>query len=144
MSMEEIRAGFLNYYEKRIKLSLFKSEIEQVKGNASSIANANPTGSGSQYSLVTFNLEVINLVLADTYTLLAQLPDLVRQLSDIRMTAWIVNTKIEIFFAQVSQPLTGIADIVKRHNEQVAPNCSQIVDSCNLALASLNAIIELK
>lgn len=144
MSMEEIRAGFLNYYEKRIKLNLLKSELEQIRGNASAIANADPAGTGSHYSVVTFNLEVVNLVLADTYSLLAQMPELVRCLSEIRMSARIVNTKAELLFRQVSLPMSNREDIIKAHNANVIPNCSDVIEKCNFALQALDTFLATK
>ncbi len=141
MSMEEIRANFLNYYEKRIKLQLLKAEIEQLRGNASAIANADVTNSGKYYSLVTLNLEVINLVLADTYTVMSQIPELITYLSEIRSQARLVNTQMDLLFRQVTQPLSGIESVIQKHNTNVLPNCSRIIENCNLALAALGKIL---
>ena len=141
MSMEEMRSGFLNYYEKRIKLSLLKAEIEQIKGNASAIANADPARTGVHYSLVTLNLEVVNLVLADTYTLLAQVPDVVRRLSEIRSSARVINTQIEILFRKVSLPMSGIETIISEHNANITPKCSNLIENCNAALQALDTTL---
>jgi hypothetical protein len=93
MSYEEVRAGFLGYYEKRLKLQLLIGELEAIRDSATRLVPPEEQRS-ENLSAEDFQLQVLESVLADTYTILADDPELLRLLAKIRTACRGLNTPI--------------------------------------------------
>ena len=141
MNMEEIKFMFLNFYEKRIRIQLLKSELEQLKFTSASIANVDPSNSGAHYSIVNFDLAIINSVLSETYVLLSQSEFLVTKLSQLRFQIRTLNNEIELFFRKVTMPLTDMEAIVLRHNQSMKFQCQGIYDLTVTVLFALDQVL---
>lgn len=144
MNMEEIKFMFLNYYEKRIRLQLLKSELEQFKFTAAGIANVDPSGSGAHYSLVTFDLAIVNSVLSETYNLLSLNAFLMSKLNQLRFQVRVTNTEIELFLRKASMPLTEMLEIVVMHNKSMKFQCQCIHDLSVTVLFELERVLSAK
>jgi hypothetical protein len=130
MSMEEIRAGFLGYYEKRIKLQLLRAELETIRRQAGEMII---TGSDidRKTSLTTFELAVLESVLSDTYTILAASPALLGKLREIRGHCRNVNKWVALILPVWHMPLTNKSGMISDHNLRVmadATNVARLVD----------------
>jgi len=80
MSIEEIRSAFLGFYEKRLRLQLLRAELDTLAGSAQSAI----TKGHKKYSLITFDVSVIESIIADIYSITATRIDLLTSLSDLR------------------------------------------------------------
>ena len=100
-----------------------------------------PERIAKSYSLVTFDITVIESVLGDTYPLTAASPTLLNAVAELRHEVTIANNKIAIFFSIVEQPLTGKDALVRRHNEFMAAKCEMIQGLCTRAIEALEAIV---
>ena len=107
--MDEIRSAFLGFYEKRIKLQLLRSELQSFKHLAeNSYVEIDGALSESEYSLVTFGVNILEAVLSDTYTILADQVDLLGTLTSPRHVIRIANTNIQPFFGRAELPTTNM------------------------------------
>ena len=135
---------FLSFYEKRIRLQLLKSELTELKTAASQIANVDIAKDGSQYTTVTFDLSIINSVLAETYVLLSQNQELMGNLNKLRFHVRTINNEIELFFRRVSLPLSNSAELTAQHNQNMKYQCANVLDMCDSALRSLEQVLSVK
>ena len=76
MDVDEISSAFLGLYEKRLKLHLLRSELEAMKEQARITFIEDDKILETNYSLVTFSMIVLETVLSDTYTILAENPNI--------------------------------------------------------------------
>src|SRR5215467_420745 len=76
MSYEEIRTSFLQYYEKRLKLQLLRTELAEIMMNAEQLTVQDYR---EQPPLGEFSLTVLETTLADTYTILMSKPELLEK-----------------------------------------------------------------
>ena len=83
MSFSEVQTAMLGYYEKRLKLQLLRGELMQVLQAASEIIQSTKPD-GSNYSVITIELTVIESVLADTYSITHRSPRFVSLMTQIR------------------------------------------------------------
>ena len=141
MNIDEVRASFLSYYEKRLRLQLLRAELSVLRDQARNATISDPEQADKQYSLVTFDVAVIESILADTYPLTASSPKLLAALAELRHEVKIANNKIAIFFSVVEQPLTGKDVRVRRHNEFMAAKCAMIQSLCAQAIEALDLIV---
>lgn len=141
MSVEEIRHGFLGYYEKKLKLNLLLSELEDMKENASSWLLTDEMDATEAYSLVTFENTVLDSIVADSYSILANEEKLLQALRGLRAHARIANNKITIFFSIVGVPLTNKSKLVKEHNEFMHSKCGYIIELCDVAIQELQRFL---
>jgi hypothetical protein len=116
MSYEEIKLNFMNFYEKKIKLQLLLSELNTIERNCKEL-NISDERISTHFSLVKFNLKIVETVLSDTYTILYNEIELIGSLDNLRSTCHIVNNKIDLFLSSVMLPMTNKNEIVKSHNE---------------------------
>jgi hypothetical protein len=131
MSYEEIRLLFLGYYEKRLKLQLLVSELENVLGIA-----ANASGAPDEMFIIqTFDLAIINSVLADTYTILAEKRELMTLFMSLRNTCQFANNIIGIHMgiASTQQKIQNLSD----HRKTLNSAYKDIVELCNKAIPIL-------
>ena len=142
MNIDEVRASFLSYYEKRLRLQLLRAELSVLRDQAANARITDAEQVDKKYSLVAFDVGVIESILADTYPLTASSPELLETLAALRHEVKIANNKIAIFFSVVEQPLTGKDLLVRRHNEFMAAKCAGIQSLCTQAIESLAQILE--
>lgn len=132
MTYNEIKLYFMNFYEKRIKLQLLLAELETIK-SASTDLIIPDNQLASNYSLVKYDLRVLESVLSDTYTVLHNELDLIKNLNLIRSTCMLVNNKMAIYHSSAMLPLSN-RDVVNRtHNMWVNLRVNKIipqVDAC--------------
>ena len=86
----------MNFYEKKIKLQLLLSELTTIQRNCTELNISNEQIS-SHYSLVKFNLKIIETVLSDTYTILYNETELIGCLDNLRSACQFSNNKIDLF-----------------------------------------------
>src|SRR5713226_699568 len=98
MSYEEIRMAFLQYYEKRLKLQLLQAELRNIKSHAENDLMIPGWATKVRFGKGEFGLTVIETVLADTYTLLAERQEMLEALTEIRNRCRIVNDLLRIFY----------------------------------------------
>lgn len=142
MTIEEVRQIFLGYYEKRLKLQLLRAELETLKLQAQQAFIAYKDEKPGYVSLITFDLQVIESVLTDTYSITASSIELHKSLSSIRQAAGIGNNKIRMFFGAFHLPLTNKEDVTKQHKEFMQPICNGLVQLCNEAIRELDKILK--
>ncbi len=92
MSVEEVRSSFLNFYEKRIRLQLLLAELENIKSLAHKVIQNSPLD-GTFYSLTTFDISIIEAVIADSYPVMAERKSLYVSLTELRNIVRIFNKK---------------------------------------------------
>ncbi len=138
MSIEEVRSAFLGFYEKRLKLQLLRSEILTLADNAQDIRNTDP----KKYSLVSFDTAIIDSVIADTYSITAERQKLHQALSRLRQATRIANNRIHLLFSVVMMPHIDKRDIIRSHNEFMAPKATQIEQDCQAAITELNKLLD--
>lgn len=140
MTIEEIRSAFLGLYEKRLKLQLLHAELAALKENAQS---AYMTGEEieERYSLVSFDVHVIESILADTYSITASDSELLQALAQIRQLTRVANNKIQLFFSIVLVPMTNKKTLVREHNVFMEPTCAELVSLCEIATTRLEILL---
>ena len=144
MSYEEIRMAFLQYYEKRLKLQLLRTELQIIQDNAvrltrsgESVSNPPPLGE--------FSLTILETTLADTYTILVNNALLLNDLTTIRKLCGQVNNKLQSILPVYHMPMTdAIKSVFIKHNTDVTNFCQSISSTTHLALQALDEIISKK
>jgi hypothetical protein len=142
MDIDEVRTMFLSFYEKRIRLQLLKSELSELKQVANIATNIEPHKIETSYNVVTFDLTVIQSILADTFALTSSIPGLLEALANLRFHVRIANNSMDIFFRKVVQPLSGMNEIVRSHNEFMIEKSKLIQEWCDKATIALDEILE--
>ena len=139
MSMEEIRASFLGFYEKRLRLALLRAELVGLQQIASSVVAVTDP---KMYSLVTFDIAVVESIIADTYPLTAGTPQFLESLAQLRYQVRIANNKSRVFFNIVEGPLTtGRDEMLRSHKEYMAARCVSIMALCASTIEALDQIL---
>ncbi|WP_342046000.1 AlbA family DNA-binding domain-containing protein [Bacillus sp. OTU530] len=139
MSPEEIRTSYLGYYEKKLKLQLLKAELYNIQSDASSMIMPEEQ-IGTHYSLSKYELSVLESVLSDTYTILADSVDLLSQLSILRKKCRVANTQIEMFHSKMVIPITNRSEIVRAHNLDIRGRAEEILELCHNTLELLSEL----
>ena len=143
MNMDEIRSAFLGFYEKRIKLQLLRSELQSFKHLAeNSYVEIDGALSESEYSLVTFGVNILEAVLSDTYTILADQVDLLGTLTSLRQLIRIANTNIQLFFRTAELPMTNKTGAVRNHNKSMREMSHRIITLCDQAIQMLDSFLD--
>jgi predicted HTH transcriptional regulator len=106
MNTEEIRQGFLGYYEKRLKLQLLRSELVTISQNAQSGYVSEEEKIDQSYSLMTFETNIMESIITDTYSITSGKLELLKLLNDVRH--------------QVSLPYTIYNNLNKKQNLTLA------------------------
>ncbi len=141
MSMEEIRSGFLGFYEKRLKLQLLQSELQTILQNAAQLQITDPQKMRTTYSLVSFDASVLNSILADTYTITAEYTNFHRAITNMRQQIRIANNRIELLFSIVNMPMTNIESKIAQHNTEMQSTALSILQNCQIAQQELSRIL---
>jgi len=145
MSYEEIRMAFLQYYEKRLKLQLLRSELENIKDHAEKELIIEIWDAQRTYGMGEFGLMVIETVLADTYTILAGQKELLEAIKEIRNGCRKVNDQLRIFYRTATVGWFGNKQApnveFEKHNSNIDALCRPIIVNCNRALALLDQVM---
>jgi hypothetical protein len=141
MSYEEVRNSFLQYYEKRLKLHLLQSELDTIARHVQ-MNNVSDETIGQEFGIWTIPLNVIETVLSDAYTLLAERPDIISALMTIRTESITANNKMQMLFPIRLLPLDGGAKytLIKEHNLKLRPVWDAIKSNAIFALSSLKEL----
>ena len=142
MDVDEIRSAFLGFYEKRLKLQLLRSELVTIKEQARSTFIEDDKELETRHSLVTFSMTVLETVISDTYTMLAEDPTILSTLSSLRQELALANNKIQLLFGIVILPMSNKAQTVRQHNEFMRGKSKRIVDLCEAAIQNLDEILK--
>ena len=147
MSYEEIRMAFLQYYEKRLKLQLLQAELRNIKNHAEKDLMVNGYEAQVRYGMGEFGLSVIETVLADTYTLIAERQEMLDAITEIRNRCRTVNDLLRIFYRDAPTGWGGgyvKPDVlIEKHNYNVANECRPIVAACDRALGFLEKAMKI-
>lgn len=147
MSYEEIRMAFLQYYEKRMKLQLLQAELRNIKNHAEKDLIITGWTTNASYGLGEFSLSVIETVLADTYTIIAEHQDLLETITEVRNRCRIVNDLLRIFYqnATVGWARSNVKPDpeIEKHNFNVEQECRPIIAACDRALGRLENVMKL-
>jgi predicted HTH transcriptional regulator len=144
MTIEEVRSAFLGLYEKRLKLQLLQAELLTLEENAHSACLSNEADIRSSFSLVTFDMQVIESIVVDTYSITTNDTAFLQALSAIRQVAQVAkvaNNKTHTLFGAVHLPLSNKRNIIKKHNEFMRPKCERLIALCDVAIARLNSLL---
>jgi hypothetical protein len=140
MSVEEVRAAFLGFYEKRIRLQLLDAELMELFELAGQVPNADPTQDGSHYSLITFDDQSIKAIVAETFPLTAGHAELHAHLRKLRERITVANNKSRIFFATAGLAMTNQRAFTADHNQfmrEVSGRIRQLAEQSRVALRPL-------
>ena len=113
MNYDEIQGQFLRYEERRDKIKLLLVELLLNRENLREFTSIE----AGKYSLVTLDSAVLDRLLVDTYSVLQGEIRLIQILLTLRTQIRVANTKAQMFFSQMAQPLTGQAELAGKHNE---------------------------
>jgi hypothetical protein len=148
MSYEEIRMAFLQYYEKRLKLQLLQAELHNIKNHAEKDLMINGGWDAkARFGIGEFGLSVIETVLADTYTIIAEQPELLDALTEIRNRCRKVNDLLRIFY-RIATLGWGMSNTkpdveIEKHNFNVEQECRPLIYACDRALSLLEKIMKI-
>jgi hypothetical protein len=140
MSYEEVRMTFLGYYEKRLKLQLLQAELQNILVDANALMIP-PEQAHQHISTASFRLEILESILVDTFTILADQADLLKSLHAIRNTAKHVNNKLALFYPTANLPIDNHVQRCRNHNEWLQVNVPPIVQSARDALRQLTQFL---
>jgi hypothetical protein len=140
MSYEEIRMTFLQYYEKRVTLQLLRAELESIRAEAPAGTLPAP-GTNQHLALVEFDLATLQSVLVDVFTVIAERPQLLRALYEIRGACRQVNQLVQRMLATGYLLMGNMEAIHAHHNIRVTELCTRISNQCDIALRELDEIL---
>ena len=111
-----VRGAFMGYYQRRelLKLLVFELWANLSRLESMKIPEAQRS---SHYTPAILETDLLQRLLADTFSLLSDDPEIVRVLYSIREQAMFLNQRQEIFFRKVSLPLDNLPALTKQHNE---------------------------
>jgi len=141
MNIPEIRTGFLNFYEKRLKLELLAAELHVIRSTASMAAVTDPSRIESEIGLAPFDLQVLETVLADTYSVTATEHELHRALRTIRQNARFCNAKQQVILGVIHMPLSNRGALLREHNQTIRNISETLKQSCDSAIQALDALL---
>jgi predicted HTH transcriptional regulator len=141
MTMQEVRTAFLGLYEKRLKLQLLRAELLAIQQTAAAAAVTDPMRIDKDVSLTSFDLQVLETVLADTYSITADQVQLHQRMSQIRWNARTCNVRLDLIRGVVYSALTGKGELIRNHNEAIRPLTDLISQQCREAAADLDRFL---
>lgn len=141
MSMQEIRTAFLGVYEKRLKLQLLRAELVAIQQTASAAAITDPIRIDKDVSLSSFNLQVLESVLADTYSITADQLSLHQRMGQIRHNVRACNVRLDLIRPVVYSAISGKGELIRNHNEAIRPLADLISHQCREAGIELDRFL---
>jgi len=140
MSLEEIRAEFIRYEERRDKLKLLYIELTAARDMLGQMASPGP----GMYSLLTIESETLDRLLVDVFSLIHEDALLVKLLINLRTQFRVIGTKQRMFFSQMSLPLSGKDVTTVQHNAWIAEKATSTNPTISLALKLLEDRFKLR
>jgi hypothetical protein len=141
MTIEEIRTAFLGFYEKRLRLQLLEAELVALKESAGLAYIRESDRIESEYSLVTFDTQTIESVVADTYPLTAGHSELLAAIRQLRQAVIVANNKARLFFSTATLDFTNKGKMIREHNEFMARACQRIGELADRAQTLLEPLL---
>lgn len=143
LSMEEIRYGFLGYYEKRQKLSLLLAEVRHIEADAQHMYVAPDRLERSAFA-ATFDLHTLSTVFSDVYSLLADNRELVDALQSLKRTCKSLNNRVATFVATLSRDLQpgAVREHYASHNRLVNNLSAQVQEHCRRSIRLIEPLID--
>lgn len=126
MSYEEVRMNFLGYYEKRLRLQHLDAELLALQDSAQDACIVESDQIESKYSLITFDMQTIEAVVADTYALTAGHLELLSTLRQLRQKVIVANNKAHIFYSTANFGFENKGKMIRDHNVFMASVCGQV------------------
>jgi hypothetical protein len=143
MNYYAVRNAFLGYYQRRELLKLLVFELWTNLGRLEAMKVAEGEKDAA-YSLVTLETEMIQRLIADTFSLVADEPEILNALYTIREQASLINRRSEIFFREISLPRTNLSTLVREHNEFVFQKTARLAPVFVEAINRLSARFQLQ
>jgi hypothetical protein len=140
MNYEEVRMAFLGYYEKRIKLQLLEAELINILSTAPQLM-VPVTQMATNVPLASFNLNIVETILVDTYSITHTKPEFAQTLMALRNVARIVNTQLHMFQSMSQFPLSGMEKLTEERNTNLHQVCPTIIHLAQTALRILQSIL---
>ena len=141
MTIEEIRTAFLSFYEKRLRLQLLDAELMALEESAQRAYIEEPDEIESKYSLITFETQTIEAVVADTYPLTAGHSELLATMRQLRQAVIVANNKARMFFSTATFDFTNKGKMIREHNEFMAGACDRISELAERARNLLGPLL---
>ncbi len=136
MTRNQVKNSFLDWELRRQKLRLLFIELLSNKEVAEAMIVPEDKIKG-YYSLVTFDSTILQTLLVDTYPIIMRDSELIRLLITIREEIKVINNKMRIFFVKVALPLSGMQELVKKHNEFINKKVENLLPLIDKALKIL-------
>ena len=132
---------FLGFYEKRLKLQLLRAELEQIATDARALAIPVEKNNGSLMGVPTIEVRLLETVLSDTYSVMSAHPELIKNLARLRSRVNRVNSTVSTFKPSIAFRVTGMANMIKEHNETIRPWCEEIIELASKSADELAMIL---
>ena len=136
MTFSEVRAQFMNYQERRDLLKMLFIELVENAAILPEIARYALTKGGT-FSLHTLDTAVLDRLLPDVYSLIQHDQQLVTILLNIRRQMRVVKNRTQLFFAQVTLPLSDRQESVDQYNEAMRTVAAELTP---LLVASIHIL----
>ncbi len=139
MSYEEVRQMFLGYYEKRIKLQLLRSELIRLRTDVAQLIVDEPRNDGNSLSSASPDLQVIESVLADVFSVIYEDQYFLDLLGGIRTKVRSITSQTNLIRARFALPLDNLVEQVQNHNRAIRNLCLNTVHAADQAIERLDA-----
>ncbi len=135
MTLEEIRAEFMHYEERREKLKLLFIELVTNKDQLLKITGVKP----GQTTLITLDSSVLDRLLVDLYSIIQDDSQLVKTLLELREHIRICKAKTQILHTQLALSYGGgtKAHMAQEHRDFIKVEAGYMVPRIERALATL-------
>jgi hypothetical protein len=140
MNYEEVKMAFLGYYEKRLKLQLLAAELQNIIGDAQTMLIPSHEWE-SKYPTNSFSLNVIETILVDTYTIVAEQPDLVEAIMRVRNPARSINNLLANMRADLLVSKSDSNARARSYNEALHQRCPLVIKDAQQALEILQKLL---
>lgn len=142
MSYEEIKGSYLGYYEKHIKLQLLLSELHDIRDDAYEIINIEEEELDNRIKAITFDGNVMQSVLNDTFSLLKDQHELLRLFGLIRNHCRHINNRCSMIFPIMYVPMVNKEEMILAHNESLKLNCPSLIKHTERAISILTDFLD--
>lgn len=141
MTLEEIRYQIHNYEEKKDKLTLILIELENIKNM---IIHQSDLSDG-EYNGETFNFDIIDKVVVETYSFLKEDLETITKLSEIKRYLSHLNSEKSKLLSMLvmSYKIEAKIQSINRYREQVKNSMPQMLEYINYINKSFNEKFEL-
>ena len=124
MSYLEIESSFLRYEERIAKVKLLYLTLIDMWIRAQSLLGY--AGRDDSFSLLTTESGEILSIMSDSYGLLSRAENLPGLLLNVRRTAEVLSTRIQVFHQQSILPMANKKELALAHNQAVAESATEL------------------